>query len=180
VSKQNYQVSATPDGDAVTLLLPEIGAFRMTAVGAAYLAQQLLEAANVAKPGTVGFKVGGESWSPNQFAHPSGPGVWVALKTEDDDLAAGPFDTFADAVRIMQPATYDDVFIAWVDKEWFQRRDAEIKAGLAASTDDGDEEADELCPHGDDNEHNCTQCLVAELDSLAPWGTSGRGLKGWA
>jgi hypothetical protein len=44
-----------------------------------------------------------------------------------------------------------------------------------------DEEGDdELCPHGDDNEHNCTQCLVDELRELAPWGTSDRGLKDWA
>lgn len=54
----SYKVTAGPNG--VTLFLAGIdGAFRMSAEGAAYLAQQLLEAANVAKPGAGGFKIGG-------------------------------------------------------------------------------------------------------------------------
>lgn len=58
MTAQNYKVTAKPN-DEVTLYLAEVGAFRMTAEGAAYLAQQLLDAANVAKPGTGGFKLGG-------------------------------------------------------------------------------------------------------------------------
>jgi len=44
---------------------------------------------------------------------------------------------------------------------------------------------DDLCP--DTGEHPLAHCAVEgcqnyrdELEALAPWGTSGRGLKGWA
>lgn len=44
---------------------------------------------------------------------------------------------------------------------------------------------DDLCP--DTGEHPLARCAVegcpnfiAELEALAPWGTCGRGLKGWA
>ena len=58
--QSNYTVIASPNADAVTLLIAEVGGFRMTAVGAAYLAQQLLDAANVAKPGAGGIRIGGQ------------------------------------------------------------------------------------------------------------------------
>lgn len=56
MTAQNYVVKAGPSG--VTLLLAEVGAFRMSAEGAVVLAQQLLEAANEIRPGTV-MKIGG-------------------------------------------------------------------------------------------------------------------------
>lgn len=44
---------------------------------------------------------------------------------------------------------------------------------------------EDLCPDGDIHpaddcwRHMCPN-YVSELEALAPWGTSGRGLKGWA
>lgn len=48
-----------------------------------------------------------------------------------------------------------------------------------------EEEDDGLCPDGDLHpaddcwKHMCSN-YVSELEAIAPWGTSGRGLKGWA
>ena len=58
MAELNYKITAKAP-DSVTLYLVDVGAFKMTAEGAAYLAQQLLEAANVAKPGSGGFTLGG-------------------------------------------------------------------------------------------------------------------------
>lgn len=57
MTAQNYAV--TTDATLVTLILPEKrGALRMTPEAAAYLAQQLFDAANEIRPGTV-MKIGG-------------------------------------------------------------------------------------------------------------------------
>lgn len=59
MTAQNWAVTA--DATLVTLVLPDAGgAVRMTPEVAAYLAQELLEAANKLRPGTV-VKIGG--WS---------------------------------------------------------------------------------------------------------------------
>lgn len=71
----------------------------------------------------------GQEWSDRTDAFEAlSAQVWVALHESDDRLAAGPFDTRADADRIMQTGTYDDVYIAQVDRAWFEKTDAEIRA----------------------------------------------------
>lgn len=53
--------------------------------------------------------------------------VWVALFERDDDLAAGPFDSIDEAEEYSDG--FDDVYAAQMEWAWFERRDAEIKAG---------------------------------------------------
>lgn len=50
---------------------------------------------------------------------------------------------------------------------------------------DEDDQDDEMCPDGDPS-HSADQChihqcpnVVAELEEIAPWGTSRQGLSGW-
>lgn len=51
--------------------------------------------------------------------------VWVVLHEDDDDLAAGPFRSCAEANRYV--STFLDVYACEVNREWFDRRNAEIQ-----------------------------------------------------
>ena len=54
--------------------------------------------------------------------------VWAVLKDHNDDLAAGPFASCADANRYV--AGFPDVYATEVDQDWFWDRYAQIQEGL--------------------------------------------------
>lgn len=58
---------------------------------------------------------------------PTNSKVWAVLKDADDDLAAGPFRSCADANRYV--AGFHDVYATEVDQDWFWDRYAQITEG---------------------------------------------------